>query len=189
MLCWEDNPKVILKIVVWSWDTFENNSEINQKLKKYFKKSCLLDYNYQYFFRFSWKHAFVEKISPQHSSWKLIWGQDIFENNSKIKLKPKIYLTEHCLLGSDCQYVFRFSWKGAFAEKISNQMSPWKLVWSQNTFENNSTIKLKLTKYFKKNCLLGSDNQYFFRFSWKYQTRCHLENLSGARILLNITQQ
>ena len=45
--------------VVWTYDTFENNLEINHRLEKYFNESSSLDSDEHFSFKFFLKFDFV----------------------------------------------------------------------------------------------------------------------------------
>ena len=45
--------------VVWTYDTFENNSKINQMLEKYLKENCELVLDQYFFFKYFMEIDFI----------------------------------------------------------------------------------------------------------------------------------
>ena len=51
--------------VVWTFDTFQNNFEINHEFTKVLEESCQLDFDPHLSYRYLVKIAFVREISPK----------------------------------------------------------------------------------------------------------------------------
>ena len=51
--------EIYLTSVVWTFDTFQNNSDINHKFTKYLKKNCGLDLDQHFSIKYFLKIAFV----------------------------------------------------------------------------------------------------------------------------------
>ena len=51
--------------VVWTYDTFENNFQINHKFEKYLKGSFQLVSDQHFFFKYFLKNVFAREISPK----------------------------------------------------------------------------------------------------------------------------
>ena len=58
-------PEISLTYAVWTYDTFENNFEINKRFKKYFKRSSYLVSDEYFSFKYFLKFDFVGEISPK----------------------------------------------------------------------------------------------------------------------------
>ena len=127
------------KIVICTYDAFENNFKIKYKLVIYLKESCKLSSHEQFPFDYFPKDSFIREMSPKLSG--LFFGCHRLECVKKPAREHHTMLTHSWLV---------FCWK--------------IFICTYDVFENNYKIKYKLVKYLKESFKLI----YYERFPFNY---------------------
>ena len=146
-----------LTSVVWTYDTFENNSTIDHSVTKYLKKSCMFDHVPHFSFKYFLKNPLVSKFLTI-----VVWTYDTIGNNFTIIRGASTFLKKVLQLGLCSTFLHQIFPENHLVSKFLTSV-----VWTYETFENNFVINQKITEYLKWNFGLGPAPHFSFKIFLK----------------------